>query len=167
MFPRMVIDNIANAAARYAKAFRQDAIFFAFFEKLPNLTNIIISQFCPIVFHALRNMSETLLERIQKIIQVCSKKQMRRVAALFVIAVVKYKQTFWDRPISIFVCKTMSVVNLTTVLHKSDFSISMPMTRSLPFPARFLISDFNSAPKWFHILYPFTMNCTTKGSVSQ
>jgi len=104
MLPTHMSVDVADDALGYFVPFRNFSLRDALFEKLPNRFHFEVSKLRIAVLLAYRHSS--LSVSILQILFLSSKKQVRRIAARWVVALVTNMQSFWNWTVSQFVRNT-------------------------------------------------------------
>lgn len=145
MLPAFPTTNTANAGDGNAKSNSYISKNQSVFSESPHLFNHFFIEFgvwllfasfyllwmlgCPVFF---TNGVSAFFNHVFNVVQICSKKQMRRIHALWIVALVKHPKTFGNRPIMNF--PRVSVGRISSLFRTETTMSSFVHCRRSPIP---------------------------------
>lgn len=142
MFPTYTANDVTDDALRDFVPRSNFALSYAILSQLQNRFDLRIGELC--VAMLLPNRHPAFLHRVIQIVLGCADKQMGRIAAWPMVAVVTNVQAFWNWSVSQFI--RYAVRSRETTVVKSKHAIDV-LLGSFPRPAFVWFTDLNLAPK--------------------
>lgn len=115
----------------------------------PDCNNLFVRKFCAPLGFSMNSPKPSLFNRVIHILPVCSNKQMVRIAARSVVAVVTTLKTLWDRTLRVLPRHSMSDLDNSSPFGRvlSESPVAVVRFVSYPWPTFSGMSLFDVSPK--------------------
>lgn len=119
----------------------QKSCFYAMNQLNSNLFNLTFCKFCTSIIFTILIRCSIFLNHISHVVCMCTQKQVRRITASSIIAIVQYMKIVWDRAMSQKPCHSMRFGHKSFIL-KASISLSVFARKPIPTIPRIKFFDF-------------------------
>lgn len=131
-FPTLAVDDSANHGTAYTESIGYALLGMANSGQLTNSDDVGLGKHCSVTFAV--GMT-ALGEHVMRVIFLSAEKQMQRIAARRIVALMAYTKSFWDRAISNLPRQDMRVYLAFAAPATPDLAVPSFMAPTSPWPA--------------------------------